>query len=110
MWESAQVCDQTLTWPQAEIAFPLTHFHLESPTALCRCSNSIVCCAAVHPIITVLHAQDGQELPIPLDAVPCVEQPADTPQIVRTTGNRERELHLNMQTADATTNGNQLYL
>lgn len=59
-----------------KITFLLTHFHLESSTALRSHSNPIIRRAAVHPIITVLHTQNGQELPIPLYAVPGIKQPA----------------------------------
>jgi len=60
---------------ESSSAFPLTHFDLQSPAALGGRTNPVVCRAAVHPVVTVLHAQDGQELPIPLYAVPGVKQP-----------------------------------
>lgn len=100
------------THSQGEITFPLTHFHLESPTALRSRSDTVICRAAVHPIITVLHTQNGQELPIPLYAVPGVEQPAGHSTGCQGWGHSwgsRGELHLYLQSTDSTMNGNMFY-
>lgn len=49
---------------------------MQSATALGGASDAVVGNAAVNAIVAVLHAQDGEELPVLPDAVPGVEEPA----------------------------------
>lgn len=57
-------------------SLPLTHLHLKSPAALHGAPHAVVGCATVDAIVTVFHAQDGEELPVLANAVPGVKEPA----------------------------------